>query len=114
VGPLVLDSGSDGGAIGARKVEGQAVTVIRRRVVVDGVVQGVFFRASVHREAVALGVSGWVRNLADGSVEAVFEGPAPAVDAAVEWCRHGPDRAAVTSFDVTDETPEGLRGFSVR
>jgi acylphosphatase len=88
--------------------------VTRRRVVVDGVVQGVFFRASTRGVAVTLGVSGWVRNLADGSVEAVFEGPAAAVDAAVEWCRHGPDRAIVTSLEVADEAPEGLRGFSVR
>ena len=88
--------------------------IIRKRVVVDGVVQGVYFRASAHREATAFGVAGWVRNLPDGRVEAVFEGDPVAVDAAVEWCRRGPDHAVVTSTEVADETPEGLRGFAVR
>lgn len=88
--------------------------IVRRRVVVDGVVQGVFFRASTHREAVALGVSGWVRNLPDGRVEAVFEGEPQPVDAAVEWCRRGPARAVVTAVEVSDERPEGVLGFSVR
>ena len=88
--------------------------IVRRRVVVDGVVQGVFYRAGAQRQAVALGLSGWVRNLPDGRVEAVFEGPAAAVDAAVDWSRRGPDRAIVTAIDVHDESPEGLSGFGVR
>ena len=87
---------------------------VRKRAVIDGVVQGVFFRASTHREAVALGVAGCVRNLPDGRVEAVFEGPPALVDAAIDWCRQGPDHAVVTSVEVFDEVPEGLRGFSVR
>jgi acylphosphatase len=87
---------------------------VRARVVVDGVVQGVWFRSSAHREAVSLGLSGWVRNLPDGRVEAVFEGPAEAVARAVDWCRRGPERAIVTSLEVTDEQPEGLAGFAVR
>lgn len=88
--------------------------IVRKRVVVDGVVQGVFYRASAQREAAARGLAGWVRNLPDGRVEAVFEGPESAVDAAVAWARRGPDRAIVTSVEVTDEAPEGLLGFGVR
>ncbi len=88
--------------------------IVRKRVVVDGVVQGVFYRASTQREAAALGLAGWVRNLPDGRVEAVFEGPESAVDAAVAWTRRGPDRAIVTSVEVTDEEPEGLPGFGAR
>jgi acylphosphatase len=86
---------------------------IRRRVLIAGRVQGVFFRQSTVDEAVALGVSGWVRNLLDGHVEAVFEGPAHLVETAVDWCRHGPPHAAVESIEVIEETPEGLSGFSM-
>jgi acylphosphatase len=87
---------------------------IRRRVVVNGRVQGVFFRDSTQREAAARGVAGWVRNRHDGSVEAVFEGTQEAVDALVEFCRSGPSRADVDSVGVQDERPEGLGGFDVR
>jgi acylphosphatase len=87
---------------------------VRTRVIIDGVVQGVWFRASTQREAAALGLAGWVRNLPDGRVEAVFEGPAESVLRMVEWCRRGPDRAIVTSVQTYDETPEGLRSFAVR
>ena len=88
--------------------------IVRKRVIVDGLVQGVFYRASTHREAVSLGLSGWVRNLADGRVEAVFEGHDATVEQAVAWCRRGPDRAVVTSVEVFEESAEGLHGFSVR
>ena len=87
---------------------------VRRRVVVGGRVQGVGYRESCRRQAERLGLSGWVRNRADGCVEAVFEGPAEAVDAAVAWCRQGPRWAAVRSTDTYDEDPEGLAGFRVR
>lgn len=87
---------------------------MRRRVIVDGVVQGVFFRASTEREARSLGVAGWVRNLSDGRVEAAFEGRESAVESAVAWIRRGPDRAIVTSAEVIEEEPEGLSGFAVR
>lgn len=86
----------------------------RRRVVVDGRVQGVFFRDSCRRQAVAAGVHGWVRNRPDGTVEAVFEGPADAVERLVEWCRVGPPRAAVTAVRTYVEEPEGEQGFRVR
>lgn len=88
---------------------------VRRRVIVDGRVQGVFFRESTRRMATAAGLAGWVRNLADGRVEAAFEGDPLAVASAVEWMRSGPDRAVVTSFEEHPaEEPEGLLGFDVR
>lgn len=86
----------------------------RKRVVVMGHVQGVFFRDSCREEARRHAVAGWVTNRADGSVEAVFEGDDAAVRAMVEWARRGPPLARVTGVDVTDERPEGLDGFSVR
>ena len=84
--------------------------VVRRRVVVRGEVQGVFFRDSTRSEAEARGVSGSVENRSDGTVEAVFEGPADAVDALVEFCRSGPSRAQVEDVEVTEEQPEGRGG----
>jgi acylphosphatase len=92
----------------------QAAGVIRRRVLVSGEVQGVGFRETCRREAVAHGVAGWVRNRADGRVEAVFEGEADAVGAMVDWCRHGPRWADVTGLDVHEEPPEREGGFGVR
>ena len=86
----------------------------RRRVVVSGRVQGVFFRDTTRRRAEAAGVAGWVRNTADGTVEAVFEGEPAAVDEMVEFCRRGPGRAEVAGIDVEEEQPEGLSGFEVR
>jgi acylphosphatase len=86
----------------------------RKRVVVHGNVQGVFFRDSTEKEARSRGVSGWVRNRDDGAVEAVFEGDADAVEALVEFTRSGPSRADVERVDVEDEQPEDLDGFEVR
>lgn len=86
----------------------------RVRIEVEGRVQGVFFRESTRREAQRLGVSGWVRNRPDGSVEAVFEGEPSMVEAAVEWARRGPERAVVTALRRVDEEPQGADGFSVR
>ena len=87
---------------------------VRRRVVVRGNVQGVFFRESARRQAEARGVAGWITNRPDGAVEAVFEGDRDAVDALVEFCRHGPRGADVDSVDEASEEPEGLSGFQVR
>lgn len=87
---------------------------VRRRVVVRGEVQGVFFRDSTRSEAERRGVAGWVSNRGDGSVEAVFEGSAEAVDALVEWSRAGPSRADVREVEVVEEEPEGLEGFRIR
>jgi acylphosphatase len=88
--------------------------VIRRRVVVHGLVQGVFFRDSVRRRAVDSGVSGWVRNTREGTVEAVLEGESGAVAKVVAFCHEGPRGARVESVDVSDEAPEGLSGFAIR
>ena len=87
---------------------------VRRRVLVSGWVQGVWFRESCREEAVTVGVSGWVRNLADGRVEVVLEGAEPAVDRVVRWCHDGPRRARVEKVEVISEEPVGLAGFSVR
>jgi acylphosphatase len=88
--------------------------MVRRRVVVTGRVQGVWFRESCRHEAAALGVAGWVRNRADGAVEAAFEGESSAVLAMVTWCRIGPPRAEVAGVDVIEEAPSGEIGFRVR
>ena len=87
---------------------------IRRRVVVHGRVQGVFFRDSTDREATRRGLSGWVRNRNDGAVEAVFEGPADDVQALVDFCESGPSSADVERTETIEEEPEGLSGFRVR
>jgi acylphosphatase len=88
--------------------------MIRRRVVVRGRVQGVFFRDSLRRQAAAAGVAGWAANRGDGSVEAVFEGPEEAVNGLVAFASEGPPRATVTDVQVNEEPPEGLRGFEIR
>ena len=86
---------------------------VRKRVRAHGRVQGVFFRDSVRRAAESAGVAGWAANRPDGTVEAVLEGEADAVDRLVELCRSGPGHAEVDRLDVTDEQPEGLDRFSV-
>ena len=86
----------------------------RRRVVVQGHVQGVFFRETTKRRAQARAVAGWVRNLPDGRVEAVFEGEREAVEALVAFVREGPRGARVDWVDVEIEEPETLDGFEIR
>lgn len=88
--------------------------MIRRRVLVSGLVQGVFFRDTCRRVATQAGVAGWVRNLPDGRVEAVFEGAAEAVERMVAWARQGPARARIDELSVTDEPAGGLTGFRIR
>ena len=87
--------------------------MIRRRVIVHGRVQGVFFRDTLRTQALRRGVAGWVRNNRDGTVEAVFEGEPDAVERLVELSREGPRGAAVTRVDVFEEGPEALSGFRV-
>jgi acylphosphatase len=87
--------------------------VIRRRVVVRGQVQGVFFRDTCRRRAVEAGVAGSVRNRSDGAVEAVFEGDDDAVAALIRWCGTGPRSALVESVEVAEEDPTGETGFAV-
>lgn len=88
--------------------------MIRRRVVVHGFVQGVFFRDSVRRHALTAGVTGWVRNNRDGTVEAVFEGEDVAVERLVGFCRDGPRGARVDRVEVQIEDPDELQGFLIR
>jgi acylphosphatase len=77
-------------------------------------VQGVFFRDSTRRKAEELGLSGWVKNLPDGKVEAVFEGPSDSVRKMVRWCEEGPQQASVENVDTDFEDPgEDLQGFEV-
>src|SRR2546430_14295945 len=85
----------------------------RRRAVVAGRVQGVWFRESCRDQAQAAGVAGWVRNLADGRVEVVLEGPPAAVDEVLAWCRRGPRRARVDGVEGVGEAPAGGQGFRV-
>ena len=87
---------------------------VARRVVVHGSVQGVFFRDTTRRRAESRGVAGWVRNCADGSVEALFEGDPDAVESMVAFAREGPGGAQVEHVDVQDAEAEGLGGFEIR
>lgn len=86
---------------------------MRAHVWVMGRVQGVWFRESARREASPLAVAGWVRNLPDGRVEAVFEGSPYGVEHMVRWCHDGPPNAAVRFVEAREEPPEGLEGFRV-
>lgn len=87
---------------------------VRAHVYVSGRVQGVFFRWETRDEAVRHGVKGWVRNLPDGRVEAVFEGEKEAVERLVEFCRQGPPGARVEKIQLTWEEPKGeFEGFHI-
>jgi acylphosphatase len=90
------------------------MSTVRKRIVVRGRVQGVFFRDTMRRMAESRGVAGWVSNREDGAVEAALEGEPDAVDAIVSFAREGPRGAAVEDVEVSDEEPEGLSGFQVR
>jgi acylphosphatase len=88
--------------------------VVRRRVVIHGRVQGVFFRDSLRQLAERHGVAGWARNTWEGTVEAVLEGEPDAVEPLVDFAREGPESAVVDRIEITDEEPEGLTGFAIR
>lgn len=94
--------------------DGAGRPVVRRHVVISGRVQGVWFRESCRRAARNLHVTGWVRNRADGTVEAAFEGAETDVAAVVAWCEQGPPRASVERVDVFVELPQGETTFEVR
>jgi acylphosphatase len=88
---------------------------VRAHVFISGMVQGIFFRSETRNEAKKLGVKGWVRNLSDGRVEAVFEGEEKSVKELIEFCRRGPLGARVTGVDITWENYTGeFRNFEVR
>jgi len=87
----------------------------RVHVYISGLVQGVFFRAKTHREATHLGLVGWVRNLPDGRVEAVLEGPDEKIKEMIDWCRKGPSHARVEGVEVIEEPYTGaFRDFMIR
>ena len=88
--------------------------MVRRRVVVHGQVQGVFFRARCADTAESLNVAGWVSNEPDGTVQAVFEGGEGAVEGMIAWCHEGSPRAVVEWVEVHQEDPRGERGFETR
>jgi acylphosphatase len=83
-------------------------------VLITGLVQDVWFRATTAKHAVRAGVHGWVRNLADGRVEAVLEGDADAVSGMIDFCSQGPEMARVDRIEVVEESPENLEGFQIR
>lgn len=86
----------------------------RVRVVIDGRVQGVFFRASLRDEATSRALAGWARNLPDGRLEAELQGSSDAVEALIAWCWQGPPQAHVTGVDVTElDVDPALTGFAV-
>lgn len=87
---------------------------VSKRVVVTGRVQGVWYRGAMQREALRLGLSGWVKNLPDGSVEAAVEGAGDLVDELVRWCASGPPAAQVTGVKTHDEPVRGYTGFNIR
>jgi acylphosphatase len=87
--------------------------VLRYQVLISGHVQGVGFRASCQRAAWQHGVAGWVRNLADGRVEAVFEGPAEEVERMLDWARRGPRLALVTDVAIQAQPAEDLGSFTI-
>ncbi|TYT60634.1 acylphosphatase [Natrialba swarupiae] len=86
----------------------------RAHVFVSGTVQGVFYRATTRDTARERGVDGWVKNLEDGRVEAVFEGPEDAVESMVEWCHNGSPKASVEDVEVEYGDPLGENGFEIR
>jgi acylphosphatase len=87
--------------------------VVRRRLLISGRVQGVYFRDSLRREATLAGVLGSAHNLADARVEVVLEGEATSVDSLVEWCHKGPPLARVDAVEIVSEPPEGASGFVI-
>jgi acylphosphatase len=85
----------------------------RKRVVIHGKVQGVFFRDTLRRRAEARNVTGWVSNRGDGTVEAALEGRRADIEAILGFCRQGPANAEVDRLEVRDEDPEGLTSFKI-
>ena len=94
--------------------EQSTTETVRARVFVSGTVQGVYYRANTRETARERGVDGWVQNLDDGRVEAVFEGKPSDVEEMVQWCHEGSPAAEVEDVDVEYEEPSGIIGFSVK
>jgi acylphosphatase len=88
---------------------------LRAQVIIRGIVQGVFFRASTRDEALRIGVGGWVRNLPDGTVQALFEGEKKKIEEIIAWCHKGPPGAQVSKVDISWETYRGeFTHFDIR
>jgi acylphosphatase len=101
--------------ISSSPARGRDAEHLRAQVIIHGIVQGVFFRASTRDEAIRIGVGGWVRNLPDGTVQALFEGEKKKVEEIIGWCHKGPPGARVISVDITWEPYEGeYRHFDIR
>ena len=91
------------------------INVKRMRVYISGIVQGVFFRAATRRAAADLNLSGWVRNMDDGRVEAVFEGEDAAVEKMIAWCKIGPPSARIEKVTVSEEHySSGFQDFTIK
>ncbi len=89
--------------------------IARLHIVIEGIVQGVFFRASTREESCKLGLTGWVKNCSDGRVEAVFEGDIDKIEQIVEWCKKGPPGAVVRNVETVWEQATGeYNSFSIR
>jgi acylphosphatase len=86
----------------------------RAHVWISGRVQGVWYRANTQKQAEQRGISGWVRNLSDGRVEAVFEGPEAEIEDMIQWCHTGSPMAHVDDVEVEWEEPAGLEGFTIK
>jgi acylphosphatase len=91
-----------------------SLETVQAHIFISGVVQGVGYRFSTQDMALLLKLNGWVRNLRDGRVEAVFAGPQPQVEEMIRWCHQGPPAAIVKEVSVQYEPPEGFQGFEVR
>jgi len=90
------------------------MNTVRAHLLISGIVQGVFFRHYTFEKAHQLGLSGWVKNLANGQVETIFEGPKDKIDEMIKWCHHGPPSAQVTKVDIKWETADGsLKRFAI-
>jgi protein-L-isoaspartate(D-aspartate) O-methyltransferase len=112
-GPVAREWGLFAGAEGSRPGEGAAMKAVQARVY--GRVQGVYYRATARAEGARLGLRGWVKNVADGSVALHLQGEPAVVDAMLDWCSVGPPAARVQRVEVVDAAPDdGLRGFEVR
>ncbi len=88
--------------------------ISRVQLLIEGKVQGVCYRAFTQDQALNLGLSGWVRNMHDGRVEAVLEGQRELIEQAILACKNGPPGARVTDVDITWKSPLGEQGFEIR
>lgn len=87
---------------------------MRVHLFISGLVQGVLFRSYTRRKAFELGLAGWVKNLLDGRVEAVFEGAKEEIDEMVKWCHQGPVASQVDKVERHEEPEKGLKGFEIK